>query len=98
MTQLTSARRKGDLERAAVAVGRAWAASWTERLHDEGRETTGGWPGTMSEARARFSAWVRSELGERRAPSKDEIDALARMTYGSAREAWLERAGRDPEP
>jgi len=59
-----------------------------ERVHAEGRPAAGGWPGTVTEARARLSAAVPGNL-------PPEVQrALAKLLYSTARDAWLEQ--REP--
>lgn len=90
-------QRKARLESAAVAVGLAWAASCTEQLRREGRRTTGGWPGTLSEARTRVAAHLHVHLGPGFTLANGEIERLAKAAYNAARGDWLSKASRDPQ-
>mgnify|MGYP006929325263 CR=1 FL=1 len=83
-------REASDDDRRARAIegGRAWAASVRETVHAEGRPAAGGWPGTVTEARARVSAAVPGTL-------PPEVQrALAKLLYSTARDARLEQ--REP--
>ena len=70
------------LDEAAAAAGRVWANSVRMELQAEGRTVSGGWPGTMSEARARLPG----EVGGLEA---DEVSRLTRVLYHAARDTWL---------
>ncbi len=85
-TRLNSA-----LERAVDAVGKAWAVDCSNTLHGEGRSVSGGWPGTLSEARSRVALCL-AQRGTSQRVSSDELEVLARRAYASARKAWLARA------
>jgi hypothetical protein len=80
------------LERAVDAAGEAWAIDWANRLHGEGRPVSGGWPGTLSEARGRVAACISRRVGAARRIGPEELEQLARRAYASARKAWLARA------
>jgi hypothetical protein len=69
-----------------VLCGRAWADSVRSTLASEGRAACGGWPGTLSEARARVICDSTTTASER--------ERLSRLLYDSARTHWLEN--RDP--
>lgn len=71
-------------ESRAEESGRAWADAVREGLEREGRRAAGGWPGTVSEARARVA-----DLGEPAGASAGERDRLARVIYHAARSFWL---------
>lgn len=84
-----------DLEALAVATGQAWASTMVGELRSQDRAVSGGWPGIMREARAK----VMIALGRDRGPiSADQIDALARTAYASARTLWSTTAEPDLEP
>ncbi len=72
-------------------VGRMWAEGWFAELRRQGRPVTGGWPGTMSEARGRIRVHVDSLLTQRAWPSitYDELADATRVTYDSAKALWL---------
>jgi len=85
-------RQREALAREVDAIGKAWAESYIDALLRDGRPITGGWPGTMSEARARVSGCARRS-------SSAELDhhALARRAYVAARARWLSRSASDPD-
>ena len=70
----------------ATTSGQAWAESLRAALATEGRPATGGWPGTLSEARAKVDQLLHrdgtTEPGER--------ERLTRLLYHSARALWLD--------
>lgn len=74
--------------------GRAWADSVRAHLCSEGRAAAGGWPGTLSEARARLATIT----GTSAKPTADERDRLARLLYGAARQYWLVHREAAVEP
>ncbi len=79
MSAVTTGRR----EDMAAAAGRLWADSVRASLEAEGRPVSGGWPGTMSEARARLP----DDLG--RGLESEEVSRLTRVLYHAARDSWL---------
>jgi hypothetical protein len=85
-------RPNSALECAADAAGEAWALDWSNALHGEGRAVSGGWPGTLSEARSRVAAYVAKRFGVARRVSAEELESLTRRAYAAARKAWLARA------
>ena len=86
------ARPTSALERAVDAAGEAWAVDWANTLHGEGRPVSGGWPGTLSEARGRVAACIAKRVGPARRIGPEELELLARRAYAAARKAWLARA------
>ena len=88
-----------DLIEQAELVGQQWAERWFERAEREQRALVGGWPGTMSEARAQVVRAVVPWLRERgRWPTFDvtNFEATARIVYSTARTAWRQRSVADP--
>jgi hypothetical protein len=84
----------GDLRARAELVGLDWAKGWFERVEREQRAVVGGWPGTMSEARAQVVRALVPWLLERgKWPSADvtNFEATARVVYSAARAAWRGR-------
>jgi hypothetical protein len=79
------------LDREVDAIGKAWAEHAIAAFRNEGRSITGGWPGTMSEARARVSGCARSSA-RRVEPNRE---ALARRAYLVAKSTWLTRTAPD---
>ena len=69
---------------AAAAAGRQWADAVRIALEAEGRPASGGWPGTMSEARAHLP----DDLGRL---ASEEISRLTRVLYRAARDCWLSK-------
>lgn len=90
--------RQTSIEEGAAALGRRWAAGCRHDLHRDGRAASGGWPGTLSEARARVGRRLVVEAKGRRselAITDAEREVAARLAYSSARNEWLRHV--DPE-
>lgn len=84
-----------DLTAVAVAAGVAWADGTVGELRQQDRAVSGGWPGTLREARGRVALALATR---RHAPLPAEhLDALARTAYASARTAWGAQAEPDLE-
>jgi hypothetical protein len=83
---------RDELRRFAADEGARWATSSLATLASQGR-ATGGWPGTLSEARMRIEAC----LVLRRA-TLDSVfgEELARLAYQAARRHWHTYATREP--
>lgn len=83
--------RRALLAAGAIVIGERWAEAWREDMRKEGRPVSGGWPGTLPEARARVTAYFGSELARRRLSvlTQDEIGWTARQTYDYAKRDWL---------
>ena len=82
--------RRSLLHERACAVGQAWAQRVRGELRREQRVIAGGWPGTITEARAHARVCLEGAGANRRgAQSVDELEWVARVTYGRAREEWL---------
>lgn len=79
----------------AERAGLKWAECWFERVGREQRAVSGGWPGTMSEARAQvvqlLLPWLRRQ-GKWPVHDVTDFEAMARLVYSTARAAWRERA------
>jgi hypothetical protein len=86
------------LGRIALEAGIAWAVWWCDELRKERRPVAGGWPGTLSEARARIVARVSTELGRGFALTSAELHGMARTAYLKAKDEWQARAQPDAEP
>jgi hypothetical protein len=83
----------------ATAEGRTWACELRAALAQERRRTSGGWPGTMTEARARVAASVLPWTippGQISA-TEETRESAARLLYASARKAWLSNVEPDRE-
>ena len=85
------------LEQRAVIGGQLWARRIRQEFHEQGRRAAGGWPGTVSEARARVAEFVIPWVARKGmvAVTSAECEQAARTLYASARNTWL--AQRDPE-
>ena len=79
------------------------ADAWVERvkldLRRQNRQATGGWPGTMREARARTYAFFTSADAAQQhgVLSATELEHAVRAVYGRARGQWLAYAHTDDE-
>ncbi len=94
-----AATRRAAIDKSAATLGRAWAEHCRRELHGEGRAASGGWPGTMREARSRVGrTLVLLEDGHNVTfvITEAERDLAAHTAYCSARDEWRKRA--DPEP
>jgi hypothetical protein len=94
------ARSRADALRAwGEALGLAWARRCRADLLEEQRPAAGGWPGTMSEARAVVANRLASErkVFALEFPNDAEREQLARVAYGSARRDWLEHRCKDDD-
>jgi hypothetical protein len=81
--------RRADLDRAVVTIGEAWAIRSQRELRAQGREVAGGWPGTMTEARAVTLAYFASPAGHALTPlSREELEHVARAANAHARAVW----------
>jgi hypothetical protein len=87
---------ESDLDALAVAAGSAWASGTVGALRAQDRTVSGGWPGTLREARARVMIALSSQRGPTVAPER--LEALARTANASARTAWSAQAEPDLEP
>jgi len=88
--------RRSALERTALATGKQWAERCRQELREQGRAISGGWPGTLSEARARVAAaWMRTGRRRPAAITHEELDWLARAAYARAKRDWLAAANRE---
>lgn len=81
------------LDAIATTAGTEWAAETVGSLTKANRPVAGGWPGTLSEARARLDGVWRM-LGL--APDTPTRVRLTRSAYDAARSAWRSSAVREP--
>ena len=91
--------RRAHIQEAAAALGKIWADHFRRDLHREGRAASGGWPGTLREARARVGLSMTVDSGGRRGVlniTEAEREVAARTAYSSARDEWRKHA--EPEP
>lgn len=79
--------RRAQLERGAIAAGERWADQCRETLRQQGRLPSGGWPGTVREARALVAAYFRTELSGP-ALTFEELERAAKISYARARRHW----------
>ena len=91
--------RDAHLEAYSLAVGDAWVEHVKRDLAADNRAATGGWPGTMREARARTYAHFTNHAALERhgALSRDELEHAVRAVYERARGRWLACARTDDE-
>jgi hypothetical protein len=73
-----------------VADALRWTLEWSARLREDGRSMTGGWPGTMSEARERVAAFTTATHAE-----AGSLEKLTKLSYATAKKAWLSKAQAD---
>lgn len=85
---VSRAAREVLLARAAGAEAIAWASWWRAEMRRQRRPLEGGWPGTLSEARARVARRVAVELGPDFRLTPEELDGAARSAYAAARRDW----------
>ena len=92
----TAEARQALLDDAPLAVGTRWTDACLEEMRREHRVVTGGWPGTVSEARGHTQLYLQRELAERRmaALTHDELTRVASATYQMARGLWLRQQNR----
>jgi alkylhydroperoxidase family enzyme len=83
-----------ELEALARRVGSAWVEEWRRELAVDGRPMSGGWPGTLSEARERAATRMRDEL---RSDDPATLEAVARKANEIARSLWLSQSERDED-
>ncbi len=93
----TGSRRRALLERAAGQAADEWVDQLKRELLAEQRTPSGGWPGTVGEARnwSRAYALRLAELAQS-PPTAEELEFYARRTYAHARGKWLERPNGGP--
>ncbi len=89
--------RRAGLDALGALVGDAWAKHTLDELRREGRSPVGGWPGTISEARARLSSFRGPEARALGPLGHDEREYVARGLYARARTTWLAHAQPDPD-
>ncbi|MBN2193860.1 MAG: hypothetical protein JW751_13680 [Polyangiaceae bacterium] len=81
----------------AHAEGERWAVETRLQLHLARRRASGGWPGTVSEARARVATHLLPGLVKAgmAALSIAQREEAAQCVYRSARDSWSRL--REPE-
>jgi hypothetical protein len=85
--------RRALLERCSQGEGLLWAKETLARIHAQTRAVSGGWPGTVSEARARVAGYVLPALARQglAGATESEREQAARCLYHSARAQWIAR-------
>jgi hypothetical protein len=83
--------RRALLERCAQGEGLLWAKQTLAGIHAQMRSVTGGWPGTVSEARARLAGYVLPALVRQGlvGATASEREQAVRCLYHSARAQWI---------
>lgn len=82
--------RQAFLDRAAQAEGSAWGDVVARDLSRQNRRLTGGWPGTLTEARFRVARRIFADLGPGFGATQQELEQAARAAYKCARDRWHE--------
>lgn len=79
------------IDAAAERLGRWWAAEVRQELAVLHRCVEGGWPGTVSQARALALAHLHGPLSRRMAASKRVLrqERSVVVLYAAARDTWL---------
>jgi len=97
--RLAPGSRAARLAADSIAVGDAWVDNVRLDLAADEREATGGWPGTMREARARtYARFTNLDALERYGSlSRNELDDAVRAVYERARARWLACARADDD-
>ena len=94
--RLAPGSRAARLAADSIAVGDAWVDNVRLDLAADEREATGGWPGTMREARSR--TLMGCAIARHPDFDPDALAALTRAVYEAARRRWDAIAEPDPEP
>jgi len=85
------------LEKATAQAGRAWSQRTRAVLLRERRLPAGGWPGTLTEARAiALDCLSKTFATANTAASLEELELAARLVNASARDHWLVCAVKEP--
>lgn len=73
-------------------VGRNWATRLLAAIALEKRRACGGWPGTLSEARAHVAISLLPWLDTQGQPvvTSRQCEGAARLVYAIARSTWME--------
>jgi hypothetical protein len=79
------------------ALGSHWALDVRTSLVNEKRAACGGWPGTLSEARARLTSLVSpwSPSAGKHPVTTQQFESLAGVLYASARNTWRTYSERE---
>jgi hypothetical protein len=84
------------------SIGATWSGGLRSTLRRDGRAAVGGFPGTMSEARAQVTTRLipAARVSTSTASftlSPEERESAARTVYSSARRDWLAHVDRDED-
>lgn len=84
----------------AEVVGRSWATELRAAILQEKRRACGGWPGTLSEARAHVAVSLLPWLKTHGQPvfTSQQCEGAARLVYASARSLWMENREAEEGP
>ena len=95
----TASRLPLSLSERAHTEGERWANEFRSQIHGEQRRAAGGWPGTMSEARARLAGFVLPRVSSKNAVtfSQEDREEAARCLYRSARASWAQHQEREED-
>jgi hypothetical protein len=93
-----SEKRRAFLCEEPLLLGSSWARIWCEGVALEGRAVTGGWPGTLPEARVRVLTHLDRALLDRGMPSLslNELSTATVSMYERAKRDWLMAARGAP--
>lgn len=91
--------RRAFLDASSVSTGTDWSVRLRTDLRREGRPAAGGFPGTMSEARACVHRSIPPMLtrAKMRALLPEEREWTARVAYAAARKDWLRHGESDED-
>ena len=80
----------------AELLGQTWATKWVQTMQNEGRPVSGGWPGTLPEARMGAQEHLARALRLRKMPplTQEELARATTLVYERARNEWLLTAHR----
>lgn len=92
-------KRRAFLDSNSASVGTDWSVALRSSLKQQGRAAAGGFPGTISEARAHVNRTLPRALSSAAMSvlSSDEREWSARVVYASARKDWLANGARDDD-
>lgn len=83
---MTTSNPDNELTHLARNEGEAWAARRIAELSAEGRPISGGWPGTLSEAKHLAAASVCLTLTS---ANTEKFQRLSQTLYLSAKRRWM---------
>jgi hypothetical protein len=91
--------RRAFLDTTAADIGRGLFAAWRDALLLEGRTISGGWPGTLREARSAVVATLGGVLSRNSmaAATDEELGLVVHAAYAEARRAWMRSVDRRQE-